>query len=370
MILGVDGRAANTAQRAGIGNYTHGLLGALLATAGQDVLRVYLDAPPRPGFPVPPESAEIRILPARRLWSQRTLRAELHQDPPHVLLSPTLQLPLSAGCPMVATVHDLAFLSFPGEFPWRRRWLARLRARHAVRRAAHLIADSAATRADLLRNYPVAEERVTVAHAGFVPALASPVDATEVARVRRAHELPGPFVLYLGRLQPRKNLPRLIAAFEQVCAAHPELPHHLVLAGAAGWMERSIHAAVAASPLRDRIHLPGFVPEADLPVLLQEAEVLALVSLWEGFGLPVLEAMACGTPVLCSNCSSLPEVAGDAAVLVDTRDTGAIAAGLARLLCDAELRAGLRACGPERAAQFSWEATAQTVWAAVRRLRV
>jgi glycosyltransferase involved in cell wall biosynthesis len=175
-------------------------------------------------------------------------------------------------------------------------------------------------------------------------------------------------VLYLGRIQPRKNLDRLIDAFSETAARHPELPHHLVLAGDRGWMDQPIREKARRSPAADRIHFTGFIDEEDLAALISAADALALVSLWEGFGLPIIEAMACGTAVITSDCSSLPEVAGDAALIVNPEDTGAISAALDRLLRDQSRRHELEEKGFERARAFTWEKTAQRVMDAVKRL--
>lgn len=367
-ILGIDGRLANDARRVGVGTFCAEVLRALPGQAGDIGLRIYLDAPPRPDFPLSTEDADIRVLPPVRFWTQRVLARELRADPPAVFLSPVLQIPLRCACPSIATVHDLAFLDFGEQFTWRRRALARFQARYAVRCAVRLLAVSEATRHDLMKHFRVPPERVTVTQEAAAACFRPVSEPETLARVRAAYGLPGTFVLYVGRLQPRKNLVRLIGAFTRVCERNPRLPHHLVLAGNKGWMYEPIFEAAQRSPLRERIHFLDFVSQEDLPAMMSMADVLALVSLWEGFGLPVLEAMACGTAVLASNCSSLPEVAGDAAELVDPYDENAIAAALERLLLDEAYRKVLEQRASARAAQFSWDATARNIMSAVRKV--
>ncbi|MBP8129497.1 MAG: glycosyltransferase family 4 protein [Candidatus Hydrogenedentes bacterium] len=367
MIIGVDGRPANEANRAGIGRLCHNLLRALPPLLGDDRLRVYLDAPPRDDFPITPEQAEFRVLHRRRIWTQRVLARELRRDPPDVFYSTTLQLPARRGCPGVATVLDLAFYDFGAYFPWRRRMRARVEARLAVSRATHLIAISEATKAGVLQRFGLPQERISVAYPGVAEGFRPRDSADGGVQARARFGLPERYVLYVGRLQPRKNLVRLVHAFERVLARRPELPHGLVIAGGAGWMEKGLHKAIARSPVKPRIVQPGYVDEADLPGLMAGADVLALVSLWEGFGLPLLEAMHCGTPVLASNCSSLPEVAGEAGALVDPYDVDAIAASLERLLTDDAWRAQKAQAGAARARQFTWERFAGQVLAALRR---
>lgn len=357
-VLGVDARLANAAEPAGVGNYCAELLRAMADRGGEFALRVYLDAPPGADFPVRASEAEVRVLPRGRFWTQRILGRELRREPPDVFFSPVMQLPWGAGCASVATVHDLAFLDYGEHFTRRARWTARLQARHAVGSARMLIADSGATRADLLRHYRVPAECVRVVYPGCARRFFARPSAGRVQALRDRLGLGNPFVLYVGRLQPRKNLARLIAAFELLCGEHPDLGHDLVIAGGKGWMYEGIFSAAARSRAAGRIRFVGFVPAEELPALYAAADALALVSLWEGFGLPVLEAMAAGTPVLTSDRSSLPEVAGDAAVLVDPEDTGAIASGLYRVLADGTLRESLVAKGRARAGTFTWERSA------------
>lgn len=368
LTLGIDGRLANEPRRVGVGNFCAEVLRALPKQAGGIGLRVYLDAVPRPDFPLTADDAEICVLPQTRFWTQRVLGRELRANPPTVFLSPVLQLPMRCPCPTLATVHDLAYLDFGEQFTRRRRALARFQGRYAVWCASHLLAVSEATRQDLVKHYRIDPKRVTVTQEAASSRFMPVTQPETLGRVRAAHGLPESFVLYVGRLQPRKNLVRLIEAFSDVCKRCPDLPHHLVIAGNKGWLYEPIFDAARRSPFRERIRFLDFVPQEDLPAMMSMADVLALVSLWEGFGLPVLEAMACGTAVLTSNCSSLPEVAGDATDLVDPYDEAAIVAALERLLCDKAHRHELEQRGPVRAAQFSWEASTQNVVAAVRKV--
>ena len=360
MIAGIDGRLANENKRAGVGRYCEELLRALPGVTSRFQWQVYLDSPPRPEFPNQAHF-DFCVLPRAPFWTHRVLGEELRKNTPDAFFSPLSQLPWRCPCPAVVTVHDLAFLDFPTYFPWRKRFPMRLQTAHAVRGASILLADSDSTRRDILRHYAVEPSRIMLAplacSAGFFESVP---DETQ-ARLRAQYQLPAQYVLYVGRIQPRKNLSRLIEAFGLMLKQHPDAPHHLVLAGDAGWMEQGIHRTVAASRLGDRLHFLGHVPEEHLPALISSATALALVSLWEGFGLPVLEAMACGTAVLCSNGSSLVEVAGNAAELTDPHDTEAVAAGLKRLCFNDIHRRALETRGREHARTFSWARTAQTL---------
>ena len=361
MIIGIDGRPANADQPVGIGNFCGELVRALVSIKGGAAFRIYLDAEPRAGFPVSRDQAEFRVLPRRRGWTQRTLAADLRRDPPDVFLALGLQMPLRRSCPGVATVHDLAYRTFPRCFPWRTRMRCRLEAACVFRRASHLLAVSQSTKEELCRLYGIGESRVTVVHEGVSAGFGPDLCPGRVDAVRMRYALPARYVLYVGVLQPRKNLIRLMDAFMRVRGRRPELPHHLVIVGKEGWLHGPILQAARESGVKDFVHILGYVPEEDLPCLMAQADALALVSLWEGFGLPALEAMACGTAVIASNTSALPEVVGDAGVLVDPYDRDAIEHALERILLDDGFRASLEKAAIRRAAEFTWRHSAETV---------
>lgn len=358
MILGVDGRLANRAQAAGAGQYCREVIRALAALEEGPALRIYLDEAPKAAFPPMPTSAEIRVLPPSRGWTHLRLAGALRRDPPDVFYSPLAQLPFGCPCPSIVTVLDLAAWRHAGTFPGLKWLTMRAQAEHAIRRADRLIAISEATAKDLADFCGVGAPRVRVAHPGCVPQFFEPVKPGPGTLLDK---LPERYVLYLGQVQPRKNLRRLIYAFGRACAEHPDLPHHLLLAGGLGWMQDDIRRAAVESAQATRIHFLDYVPDSLVPALVARADVLALVSLWEGFGLPALEAMAAGTAVLASNTSSLPEVVGDAGVLVDPEDVGAIARGLGELLKNDALRATCEQRGRQRARGFTWDTTARVI---------
>lgn len=353
MLIGIDASRAALARHTGTETYAYRLLLALAEHASPALqLRLYTHQPPQQApWPAGPH-LETRVLPFPRLWTHLRLSAELALNPPDVLFVPAHVLPIHCPVPAVVTVHDLGYHYFPAAHTaFQRRYLTWSTRRHA-RVATHLIADSVATKADLQRFYHADPARITVVHLGRDETLCpTPADA-----VRAKYNLPSAYILYLGTLQPRKNLPRLLAAFAEV-ASH--FPQHLVLAGRRGWLYEDLSRQVAALGLTGRVHFPGYVDAADKAALLSGATLYAFPSLYEGFGLPVLEAMACGTPVLTSRTSSLPEVAGDAAWLVDPEDVTDIAAGLAILLGQTEERERLRQRGFAQVQHFSWRQAAQ-----------
>ena len=259
---------------------------------------------------------------------------------------------------LVVTIYDLSFVTHP-EFHLPanvEHCLAGTRL--AIERADALIAISESSRRELIDQMGAPPERIVVTPLAAVPGLSRVTDAQRLDAVRRRYDLPDRFVLFLGAMEPRKNLPRLLEAF---AALSPALrsEFQLVVAGTQGWLNDSVHNHVQKLALGESVRFPGYVDQEDIAALYSLATVFAYPSLWEGFGLPVLEAMACGTPVLTSSVSSLPEVAGEATVLVSPTDADAIAEGLARLLEDGALRAALSGRGHHRATQFSWERCAR-----------
>jgi glycosyltransferase involved in cell wall biosynthesis len=368
MIIGIDGRLANMEQRAGTGNICFEMLCAMAPLRGTDQLRVYLDGPPCADFPVRPPEVEIRQLPAGRFWTQRILARELRRNPPGAFYTPSLQMPFWVRCPRVATVLDLAYYDFGDQFTWTRRTQARLGTWMVLRQAAHLMSISEATKTDLITRFGYDPGRVTVAPLG-VAADFLPKAGAAAAVLRAKFDLPDRYILFVGRIQPRKNIARLVHAFERLLARCPGLPHHLVVAGHTGWLYDEIFQAVEKSPVKERIQFLGYVHhEHEMPTVIAGADALALVSLWEGFGLPLVEAMQCGTAVLTADCSSMPEVVGDAGVIVDPTDVEAISDALERLVTDDAWRAKLETRGRERARCFTWPAAAQRTLDVLRAL--
>ncbi len=349
MILGIDASRSFGPRPTGTEHYASQVTRGIVRR-GRHRCRLYCRQMPID----PPDGAEIRLLPARRLWTHRRLASELRRHPPDLLFVPAHVLPLPCPVPAVVTVHDLGYEHFPAAHPLTRRLYLRWSTRRHARIAAGILADSAATRDDLVALYGARPERIRVVHLA-ADEIFRPAGPAEVAAIRARLGLPADarYLLHVGTLQPRKNLGRLLRAFSSIAPEDPEL--HLVLAGMPGWGGSDWAGDLERLGLSDRIHLPGYLPREQLPALYSGALALVLPSLFEGFGLPVLEAMACGTPVACADRSSLPEVAGDAALLFDPLDEAAIAAALRRLRDEAGLRRSLAQAGLLRAAEFSWQ---------------
>ncbi len=259
--------------------------------------------------------------------------------------------------PHVITVHDLSFVRYPETLPvWKARYL-RWFTRTSVRKAARVIAVSESTRQDLLRWLALPPEKVVTVYNG-VDDRFRPLPRADVEMWRERQQLPSSFFLFVGTLQPRKNLETLVRAYARWRSLTRGSPWPLLIGGAKGWYYERLFALVRELNLEDSVRFLGYVPTADLPYLYNAASVFIYPSLFEGFGLPVLEAMACGTPVIVADTSSLPEIVGDAGVRVPPLDVDAWADALADLYNDANRRRELGEWGQRRARMFSWERTA------------
>ena len=297
----------------------------------------------------PTSRAAVRVL-----WEQLVQPWTLRRIGAHLVHGPAFVGPLLAPCPMVITIHDLSFIRFPTLFRPAKRLYLTVLTRLSARRARRLIAVSAHTAAETTRLLGVPSERIDVVYHGVDPVF-HPLPADEVAVFRQRQGLPEQFVLCVGTLEPRKNQTRLVEAFARIHDGQVKL----VLVGGKGWLYDELFTRVEALGLSKEIIFPGYVMNDELPLWYNAATILAYPSLYEGFGMPVLEAQACGTPVLTSNVSSLPEAAGDAASMVNPYDVEALAAELDRLLTDKPLRHELRKRGLAHASQFTWPLMAQ-----------
>jgi glycosyltransferase involved in cell wall biosynthesis len=281
---------------------------------------------------------------------------QLRRDPANLLHVSYVAPPLSP-CPTVVSVHDIIYALMPETFSPRDRLMLSSLVPFSMRRAAAVITLSENSRRDILARYNLPPDRVVAIHLAAANRF-RPASAAEVERVRRKYSIPEAFILAVGNLQKRKNLLRLIEAFVQTKQAHP-LPHKLVLVGRQHWGHQAILASVREKRMEDQVIFTGYVPDEDLPALYTAADLFVYPSLYEGFGVPVLEAMACGTPVITSNTSSLPEIAGQAALLVAPYNVPDIAEAISTVLLNNDLQHTLRTRGLEQARRFSWTETAR-----------
>lgn len=339
----------------GVGRYAANLVRSLADVLPSRSLAVFLtrDAPlgwsgdvheVRAPFATPNEYM-------RAFWEQTVVPRQTASLGLDVYHSPNYILPLAVPCRTVVTIHDLCYLQRSVHRLRSHLYLSTLTAL-ALRRADSIVAVSEHTRRAVEARYPHTAGRVEVVYEAVDPALQPPSRA-QLDDFRRRVGLVTPYLLFVGTREPRKNLVRLVHAFERAMQANT-LPHQLILVGPRGWKIDGLDDAVAASPLRDRIRMVGYVPDADLACWYAAADLFIYPSLEEGFGLPPLEAMACGTPVVTSNCSALPEVVGDAALTIDPTDVRLLAEAITHVLTGAGVADALRHAGLARARRFSW----------------
>jgi len=364
--IGIDAHAVGTGL-AGNETYIANLIEALAA----------LDTPHRFTLYVTKPAAVERF---RNRWPHVTVRRTLPHSP-LVRIPVTLAVELRrhrvdllhvqftappfAPCPVVTTIHDLAFEHIPETFKRRSFLQLRLTVRRTARRAAHIVTPSEFSRQDVIKTYRIAPERISVTPEAAAAHFAPVEDGRMIERTKQRYGINGDYILAVGSIQPRKNLPRLIRAYASLRRKRPEgnLPQ-LVFVGKQAWLYAETLRALGESEVKNQTLLTGYVPEEDLPALYSGALCFVYPSYFEGFGLPPLEAMACGAAVITGNRTSLPEVVGDAALTVNPFDEEELAAAIGKLIDDENLRALLQRKGVERAAQFSWRQTAQLTLAA------
>lgn len=368
--------AARTYRNAGLSRYTRTLLAALgshgPATLG-NTYRALVTPAARTALlrEHALDPARIELLasrwnldrPAVRIaWEQTMLPFLLRGLGANLYHATANYAPLLAPCPVVLTVHDLAFLRFPHFYRQRSRYFLRAMVAASVARATRVLAVSESTRRDLIELLGAAPERVSVAYPAIDPIFHPVTDAATLAAFRARHHLPERYLLYLGTFEPRKNLLTLLDAYAQVRAALREAPP-LVLAGARGWYDEAVFARIGALGLEDAIVLPGYVAYEEQPLWYSAASLFVYPSLYEGFGLPIVEALACGTPVLTSRTSSMPEAGGSLATYIDPTDADELAQAMRALVSDTTTHERARKDGPAWAARFSRERMADAVTA-------
>ncbi len=361
MRIGIDYTSA-VRQRAGIGRYTRGLVRAL-AQIDHDNAYVLFSAGRSDEEDPFPANFQRQVVPLNDrhlsiLWQKLRVPLPIEWITGQLDLyhSPDFVLPPVRRAQTVLTIHDLSFMRHPECFsPPLLHYLTTAVPR-SIRQADLILADSKSTRDDLIDLVAVPAERIRVVYPGLEQEFV-PRDEKEIASVRRRYGIERPYILGLGTVQPRKNFARLIEAYHAL-RGRKDIPHKLVIGGGTGWLGASIIETIDALGLHDDVLMIGYVQDIDLPALYSGAAVFAFPSLYEGFGIPVLEAMACGTPVVAANTSSLPEVAGEAALLVPPTDTAALADALWNVIDDTEIHSTLRERGLQRCRQFDWPSSA------------
>jgi glycosyltransferase involved in cell wall biosynthesis len=357
MIIGYDGSKLSTQNKTGTENYATILLQELLHIDMRNQYRIYSKQQLANSY-LQQANVEQKPINYPRLWTQAGLATEVWQRQPGVLFIPAHTMPIihKPSLRTVVTIHDLGYEYLPQYHQFPGRLYLNRTTEFAAHHATQLIAVSNFTKQDLIQKLRVPAERITVVYEGVDAQLNQRPSIENITKVKQKYHLQS-YILYLGTIQPRKNLVRLIEAFAKIKDQYSQM--QLVLAGGKGWLSEDIYAAPQRLGIKDRVIFLGYIDEVDKPALYAGAELSTLVSLFEGFGLPLLESMACGTPVLSANSSSLPEVVGEAGLMVDPNNVESIANGLHILLSQSKLRQQFIQKGYQQVKKFSWSQAAK-----------
>lgn len=359
MRIGIDARTV-LSPKTGDRTYTLNLVRALARMDAENEYFLLLDrAPPEGLLPDAPNFHHV-VIPTfwGRWWTIAQVPLFARRAGLDVLHVQYIA-PLVCSARVVTAIHDVSFAVLPETFPLKDRLLLNLFIPLSASSASKVITLSESSKRDLIERFGVASEKIAITPCGVDETMRRVEDPQIISDVLQRYGITPPFILSVGVLQPRKNLPRVMDAFALLRQRYPDLPHCLVIAGKAGWGVEPLKQRVQALRLESAVHFAGYIADEDLPALYSAADLFVYPSLYEGFGLPPLEAMACGTPAVTSNVSSLPEVVGDAALTVNPLDVEVIAGAMEQILTDAHLRRTLTARGLERAREFTWERTAR-----------
>ena len=358
MKIGLEAERANLPHPTGVEHYAAELIKNLARLDSKNEYVLYFRTKPQDWFYKLPSNFKIRVIPFPKFWTQLRLSWEMFFHPVDILMILASALPIYHPKNSVFTAHDIAYEFFPDAFtPFMLKYLI-FSTRYAVKHARKIVAVSEATKNDIVRVYQTDPAKIQVVHLG-VDERFYPLDYASVQAVLDKFGLSyKKYILFTGTMQPRKNISRLVDAYIKLRKQN-RIEERLVIAGRKGWLWEPIMKKIQEAGVGDSIKFLDYVDTQDLPSLYSGAVLLTLPALYEGFGLPPLEAMACGTPIVVSNISSLPEVAGDAGVLVNPNSVDSIAEGLLKVLTDKNLQAEMSQKGIERAKKFKWKNTAK-----------
>ena len=368
-LIGIDASRANRGQRTGVEWYAYHLIQHLKRLVPPSYrVALYSEEPLRDGLEDLPPNWENRVLrwPPRRLWTQLRLSWEMLRRPPDLFFVPAHVIPMLTPKRTLTTLHDVAFMAVPDAYRPAGRAYLKLMYRLAVRRA-EILTVSEFSKGEIVRYFGAEPERITVTPLGFDAARFGPATDDEIRARLHSYGIRRPYFLFVGRLESKKNIMGLIAAFRRFRAARPGDETKLVLVGKTGYgYDREMRTLGKDEKLS--VIQKGYVAPDDMRYFYGGATAFVFPSRYEGFGIPMLEAFACGTPVIASDVTSIPEVAGEAALFVNPNDPGDIAKAMARLADDPALRASLIDKGRVRVKRYSWETTVARTWAVMERL--
>lgn len=373
-IIGIDASRANYEKRTGTEWYAYHLIQHLKAVIpSEHRVLLYSTTPLRDGLEKLPPNWESRVLgwPPKRLWTQLRLSWEMFRRPPDLLFVPVHAMPVILPKRSVTTLHDVAFVSTPEAYTFFENWYQRFAVRFASKKADAILTVSEFSKSEIVRYFPVKPEKITVTHLGFDAEQCRPVDdRDEIDRCLKRYDITRPYFLFVGRLEMKKNLGGLLRAFRLYHGfrgpGHVE--HQLILVGKHGHGYEQAMRTLKGSEAEWHVKETGYVCDEDMRYLYAGAEALVFPSWYEGFGLPVIEAFACGTPVIASRTTSIPEVAGGAALLVDPSKPEEIAEAMKRVVSEPALRQELKEKGLARSKAFSWMNTAKETWRVLEKI--
>ena len=365
MIIGIDGNEANIEKRVGVNEYAFKIIWNLykLQEKGESShnLIVYLKEKPLGDLPKEKQNFKYKIIPGSGLWVITKLMPYLLTNPDHidVLFSPSHYTVPFSLVPRVCAIMDLGYLEFSGQFTKKVFWQLKWGSAMSIIVSKRIISISESVKKDIVRHYPFARNKTSVSYLGYdKERFNTSIPASDVRRVKNRYAIVDDYILYLGTLKPSKNVAGLIKAFGEVAKKYPKLK--LVIAGKKGWLYESIYKSAENEGLNEKIVFTDFFSESDKPILFRGAKVFALPSFWEGFGLDALYSLACGVPVVASDVGSIPEVVGDAGVLIDPHNTSDIARGIIKVLSmDKDEYNKLAEKGIVQARNFSWDKAAR-----------
>lgn len=367
MIIGIDGNEANVSKRVGISEYAYWLLHffAKFAAEGKTPgvkFVIYLKHRPIKGLPEETDNWKYKIVGPGKFWTQFGLPISLFltRPKPDVFFSPTHYAPRFAPMPSVISVMDLSFLRFPELFNKSDLYQLKNWTKYSVKKSAKVLTISDSSRNDIIKTYQVPEKRVLTIYPGIKQTVSLQPRVYAMNELKAKYNISNNYILFVGTLQPRKNISRLIEAFAKIKEGQtPYKDLQLVVIGKKGWLYEEILAAPKTFGIEDKVVFLEGINDEELAIFYKHALCYALPSLYEGFGLPIVEAMKHGCPVITSNVSSLPEAGGDAALYVDPENVDDIAEKMTKLVKDKDLRKELSEKGKKQAAKFSWEKTAK-----------
>lgn len=356
MLIGLDGNEANVKERVGSGQYAFELL-YLFTKNKNHQFTVFLKDQPVPDLPKESSNFKYKVFGPKKFWTQFALPLNLtFAQKPDVFFSMGHYGPRFSKVPYVVTIHDLSYLHYPEMFRKNDLYQLTSWSGYSIKNSSQIITVSQTTKEDIIKNYKVSPEKITVTYEGYNKQKFKPQPKEKVGKIKRVYRIKGDYILLVGTLQPRKNISRLIEAFYKLTHHSSFITDHLslVIVGKKGWLYEPIFQKVKDLGLVKKVIFTDYVPDEDLPPLISGAKVYILPSLWEGFGIPVIEAQASGVPVVVSNASSLPEIIGESGILVDPESVESIAGGIEKVLIDNNIKSDLIKKGFDNIKRFSW----------------